>query len=504
MSLAGLHLNNINTILPTLVFAIGLTDAVHLMIDLRRNLACAKRRDAIAMTVRALTLPCFLTSITTAIGFGSLVLTQELALRQFGLAGAAGTLLNFVAVITVLPLLASTLLGHALRPAPAATERLPAWQTPLHMIERHATAIVVVAVLVAAAMVAACTRLRPDFLVTEALPAHLASVQGVETTDRTLGGAMAGYVVVQWPQGMPFASTEVIDAIDKVHTAIDDRPEFRAPFSVRNLLVASSARDQPLARNIGQLRHVPEVELRRLVRTDLRRLVVSFRIPDVGAAALTPAFARLEESLAEIERERPGWQLYLTGTLPVVSGNLWTMIGDLGRSLASSTVLLFVVIGVALGSWKLGLLSLLPNVLPLLATSTLLVVCGEPLRLVTVLTYSLCLGIAVDDSIHALVWFKRYCRDHPVPSAVRLTYQTAGAGIVTSTVVLVSGFSVMLLSQMPITRWFGLLCSVTMITALVAVLLVLPALLLCFWPRSSEPQDSEDRAEGSHQLISQM
>ena len=169
------------------------------------------------------------------------------------------------------------------------------------------------------------------------------------------------------------------------------------------------------------------------------------------------------------------------------------MIDDLARSLTTSAVLVFIVIGGALGSWKLGVVSIVPNVLPLLATSTLLVLCGEPLRIISVVTYSLCLGIAVDDTIHFLVRFQRENRNGPTAQAVRRAMQTAGNGIVTSTVILVGGFSVMLLSGMPSIRWLALLCDVAMLAAIVAVLVILPALLLCFWPEKPPPEELGER-----------
>ena len=118
----------------------------------------------------------------------------------------------------------------------------------------------------------------------------------------------------------------------------------------------------------------------------------------------------------------------------------------------------------------------------------MLVACGEPLRIVTVVSYSLCLGIAVDDTIHFLVHFQRENRVQPVGRAIEDALQTAGVGIVTSSLILLGGFSVMLLSHMPSIRWLALMCDVAMLSALAAVLVILPALLLCFWsPRQGEP-----------------
>lgn len=351
-------------------------------------------------------------------------------------------------------------------------------------------------------MIAMCARLGPDFVVTETIPDNNACVVALERLDAAVGGGMLGYVVLDWPQDLTLDDPEVLETLDQVHRivemprAIASEPEFRTAFSVRNVLASGVQDDEPLWEAAGVLRDVPPEDLRRLVRPDDHRLVVSFRIRNVGAAELTPAFDDLESRLAMLAVSKPGFRFHVTGTLPVVARNLWSMIGDLARSLTASTVLVFAVIGLTLHSWRLGLVSLLPNVLPLLATSALLVLCGEPLRIVSVVSYSLCLGLAVDDTIHFLVRFQREHRHRPVRESIEHAMQTAGMGIVTSTAILIGGFSVMLLSHMPSIRWLALLCDVAMLTALGAVLVILPAMLLCFWPDRTAGGDRTASAEG--------
>ncbi len=493
MPLFGLTLNGVNAILPTLVYVIGVTDAIHLVIGFRVYRAAGRsRRHAVRDVVRKLAFPCLLTSLTTAIGFGSLSLAHEPLIQSFGLVCGSGTMVNFVAVITVVPLLLSTRLGDHIMPRAGLGGGWQHWvnlSPVLRLVEAAPRPIVVVAIVSGIMMAVASTRLRPDFLVTETLPHSSESKVALDRLDEAFGGGMVGYVVMQWPEQMVLGSPDVLKVLNQVHNAIEAQPEFRASFSVRNLLSAMSGEDQPIRESVESLRNIPADDLSRLVRFDDHQLVVSFRINNTGAAQLAPAFDKLRYRLKEEERAADGFSFYITGTLPVVASSLWSMIEDLARSLTVSSILVFIVIGLALGSWKLGVMSIVPNVLPLLATSTLLVICGEPLRIISVVTYSLCLGITVDDTIHFLVRFQHESRNGSVAQAVWRAMQMAGDGIVTSTVILVGGFSVMLLSRMPAIRWFALLCDVAMLAAIVGVLVILPALLLCFW--SEKPTHEE-------------
>lgn len=492
MPAVGLSFSAINGVLPTLVYVIGVTDAVHLLIGLRRRLtAGTPHREAVRGMIQTLALPCFLTSITTAIGFGSLGLAHEPLIQQFGLICAAGTMTNFVAVLTVMPLLMMTPLGQHLVPKVSHRFSNDAWLNlrPLvRFVETYPRAIVAVSLVVGTAMAVLCLRLGPDFIVTEIIPAESQSVVALKKIDATMGGGMLGYVVMDWPADQSLDDPQVLTVLEQVHTEIESQPEFHAAFSVRTLLQAGGSAGEPLSESFGILSDVPKNELARLFHLDIHRLLVSFHIPNIGAAELAPAFASLEQRLDNLASTEPGFHFHVTGTLPVVARNLWSMIGDLGRSLTASTILVFVVIGLTLRSWKLGLMSLLPNVLPLLATSTVLVLSGELLRIMSVVSYSLCFGIAVDDTIHFLVRFQREEQSRPLRNAIEHAMQTAGIGIVTSSLILLGGFSVMLLSGVPSIRWLALLCDVAMITALAAVLIILPALLSCFWQDRSAVQ----------------
>ena len=494
MPLFGLTLNGVNAVLPTLVYVIGVTDAIHLVIDFRMQRAAGRsRRRAVRGVVKNLAFPCLLTSLTTAIGFGSLTLAHNPLIQSFGLVCGTGTMVNFVAVMTVVPLLLSTRLGDHIMPTTGAGRGGLHWldlNPVLRLVEAGPTRIAVVAITGGVMMAVVTARLRPDFLVTETIPTTSESVAALDLLDETFGGGMVGYVVMEWPKDLLLGSPEVLNAVAEVHHVIERQPEFRAAFSVRNLLLAMSPDDQSGWESVEKLRDVPTDELGRLVQLDDHQLVVSFRITNVGAARLAPAFAKLQSQLEEQHPSADGFSFAVTGTLPVVARSLWSMIDDLARSLTASTVLVFIVIGGALGSWKLGVASIVPNVFPLLAISTLLVMCGEPLRIISVVTYSLCLGIAVDDTIHFLVRFQRENRNGSTAQAVRQAMQTAGNGIVTSTVILVGGFSVMLLSRMPSIRWLALLCDVAMLAAIGAVLVILPAFLLCFWPEKPSSRET--------------
>jgi predicted RND superfamily exporter protein len=484
MSLVGLTINGINTVLPTLVFAIGLTDSIHLMIDLqRRRAAGVARQAAVAEVLRTLAFPSLLTALTTATGLGSLSLAHEPAIQRFGQSCAAGIVVNFVAVTCVFPLLSCTRLGDWLVPRNRSSDMLISgadFSRLVRIVARHHTSIVVAHLALGALLLSYSLRLRSDINATEPIASDLDSVAALRDLDQGFGGGMSSHVVVTWPKSLRLDSSDVIAALADVHHAIEQQSEFRSPFSVRNMLHAVSNDKRSLEMRVRDLKVFPSEELRRLVRRDLQRMIVSFHVPDIGAARLAPAFERLKTALGEVEARRPGFDFHVTGTFYVVSQNLGNIMGDLQRSLAACSLLVFGVIGVALRSLRISINSLLPDILPLLVASALLVAFGEPLRIATMLTFCLCFAISVDDTIHFLVRFQRARQTKSTDEAVRESFEHAGAGIVIGTIIVVGAFSIMTLSEMPSIRWFAILSGLSMLAALETMLLLLPSLLITF------------------------
>ena len=148
-------------------------------------------------------------------------------------------------------------------------------------------------------------------------------------------------------------------------------------------------------------------QLVRLVSDEKRRLVVTAQVPNEGATALEKQLVPLERLLARIERQHPGYSIHVTGTVVAAARNMRSFIGDLGVSLAVASVLIFVVLAFAFRSLRLGLISVIPNSLPLLVTAAGLVLFGYPLQITSALTFSLCLGLAVDDTIHVMMRYRR-------------------------------------------------------------------------------------------------
>jgi len=483
--LAGEKLNALSTALPTLVFVIGFTDSVHLVIDMRRKRSAGEEPLAsVRSAIRDVGPACALTSLTTMVGFGSLVITEVEVVQRFGVDCACGTLLSFLAVITVVPLLGSTRLGDFIvsrQPLRAAENTGRKSHFAYAWIVKYHWTTAAASLLISVGLLAMSLNLRPDIRWMEMLPEGSETRQVWHHCDRELGGTLLSYVVVDWPTGYDLNSPDVLRALADVHAVLAEEPMIEGPFSVVNLLLSFSKSRTITRSHFRRLDRVPSHVRDRLVRRDLRRAVVTAYVPDAGAAELLPVFSDLDVRLADLEERYPGFRVRLTGTSVVAARNVHRIIGDLGKSLGLATLIIFVVMSVALRSIRLGLISAIPNAFPLAFAAALLAVTGEPLRLASAMTFSVCLGIAVDDTIHFLTRFRHELRaGGNVESSILRTIRTVGVAMLVTSATLLGGFSVMMISQMPSIHTFAQMAGVAILAALFGDLVMLPALLACF------------------------
>ncbi len=192
----------------------------------------------------------------------------------------------------------------------------------------------------------------------------------------------------------------------------------------------------------------------------------------------------MEQQLDELEQAHPNFELELTGRAVGRWRNLYQIVLDLGGSLGGEAIIILILLGIAYRSLRLGLIAFVPNIFPLAVTGATLVLLKQPLELVSVCAFTVCLGIAVDDTIHFLTRYKEELSTGlDEVSAVRQAFTGVGTGMIMTTIVLVAGFSTVLMSEVRDHRVFCGMGALTLIAALFGDIFLLPALLVHFRKR---------------------
>jgi predicted RND superfamily exporter protein len=487
-----------DVVLPVLVSLVGLTDGVHLMVQIRRFRASGlSGSEAARQGITQVGMACFLTSLTTAVGFGSLALAHNEIVQEFGWSCVIGVVLMFVAVVTVIPLACTSFLGRTVH---IGHEK--------GLIDRNLNRIggVIEFILARSRLVShlaiastlLCTlislSLRPDERRAGALPDHAEAAVGMQRMDEAFGGLEFSAVDIHWSANVAADSPEVLQVVTQVDELLHTEELIGQPLSIRNFLDTFPGDGRPEER-MSMLELMPPPLKRAFYTPERRQASVTFRVQDLGIARYGPVFERIEAGLAKIAAAHPEFTLEMSGSAVERWRQIYQIVMDLAASLGSATVIIFFVLTVVYRSLRIGVISVICNVFPLAVTGTVLVLTGQALEIVSVCAFTVCLGIAVDDTIHFLTRFEevRETADDDA-QAIRRAFTSVGTAMIMTTVVLIAGFSTVLFSDMREQRifvWMGIL---TLGSALIGDLIFLPA-MLSYFPGRQTPSPSPPEGE---------
>jgi predicted RND superfamily exporter protein len=223
---------------------------------------------------------------------------------------------------------------------------------------------------------------------------------------------------------------------------------------------------------------------RAFYRPDENFAKVTFRVRDLGISKYSEVFGRVENAFQDLSLQHPAFQFELSGSAAWRWRNLYQVVMDLASSLGSAGFIIFVVLTLAYRSFWLGLVSIIPNAFPLAFMGAMLYWTGESLEIVTVCSFTICLGIAVDDTIHFLTRFEQERKaGGTISEVIRRSFIGVGSALLMTTVILVAGFSTVLMSEARDHRIFAIMGAVTLSAALLGDLIILPAMLWLMYRR---------------------
>lgn len=488
----GLRLDLVTTILPPLVVTVGFAYAMHVVAEFGalQNAAAAPadRRGRLAIALAAIDdvgVPVLLAGLTTVVGFASLALSPIVAIRRFGLFAMLGVAFAVLAALTFTPAVLALVRGRALRPPRSGDwiDRLAEALARLAWTRRRAVIAVALATIGVSALAARRIETTTEFVGNLDPKAPLRV--DFEAVNERLGGANLIQIPVQGDAPEAFLEPANLRALEALQGWLARQPEVGGTISLIDtvkLLNQALHDGDPAAYAVPETRRqVHQLllfgandEMDRLVDAQYRTANVVVRSTVGDSRGVADLVARIDEQLAALPaglRGEPTGNVVLLGE----------SIDDLSRGQWSSLVAAFAAIYLCLAalftSWRVGLLALFPNVVPIALYYGALGVSGIPLNPWTSLIGSIALGIAADDTIHFMARFNSEARRLADERRALLASLRAVLRPVTFTLVgLCLGFAVLAFSELRSQAEFGLLAAATLALGWVADVTVTPAL----------------------------
>lgn len=491
---SGNALNTMTSLLPPVLMVVSVTTSIHLYESwLFRQPPSGDRNLSIVSVVRDLRRPCFYTSLTTALGMLSLVVSDTPAVRLFGAFTALGVMISLAISLTLVPVMLSFIPLAAVPPSrPSDGALAAALRQAVRASVDHPVAILAVAGLLTLAGLVGISQLRINTDLVRFLKPDAELFVDSMFIDRNLAGINTLEFVLSRTDGSSLASTDAVARLDRFRQVLLAHPEVGSVQSVLSLL---SAIHRSETRAEGWQLPGDEAELlyafdlleaagdddlaRRLIDPEFRHTRVRAQIHSVGTAVAAPLEERILAEAHAIFGD--DYALAVTGAFHQLARDSNRLVEKQLESFALAFALVILAVGAMFRSAHLMAVSIIPNLIPIAWTGGLMGALGIELSTGTTMIASVVIGLAVDDTIHYLTRFRRESH-RGAADAVRTTTSSTGRALVISSLVLVIGFWVGALGSFKPTIYFSLLTGVTMISALLCDLLVLPAYLVLWDP----------------------
>jgi predicted RND superfamily exporter protein len=513
LGILGYEITMLTGLLPPVIVVIGIPNSIYLLNRYHQqiNLHGNKIR-ALSHVIRKIGLVALITNFTTAVGFIVLAFTDIVVLREFGIVAGINILATFLVSIILIPAVFSYL------PAPHGKQlkhlRFKAIDKVLTMIDlvvhRHKYRIFLVTGILVVISVIGLLQLTSVSFMVDDVPEDSQVKKDLEFFERNFSGIMPLEIVVHTDKKRGVLRQEFLEKVQALEDSLTAHPNISQPVSLVSFIKAARQafyNGNPAYYELPSradrnfvLRYLTDSDeqgnlLKSFVDSAQQTMRISFKVADIGSNRLDSLLQHVVQRNIDQIFSDPEIQAKATGTtLLFVKGNKF-LVENLRMSLVLAFVIIAIIMGFLFRNARMIIISLIPNLIPMLVTAGIMGYFNVPLRPSTALIFSVVFGIAVDDAIHFLAKYRQelFASNFFVPLAVSRTIRETGASMIYTSIVLFAGFIIFAGSDFVGTTMLGVLTSTTLLIAMFSNLIVLPALLMRF--------DSGKRRRDSHPPI---
>ncbi len=507
-------------LIPPILVVIGIPNSVYLINKYHQEYARHNNKmRALSTVIRRIGMVTLITNFTTAIGFLAIVSSDITILREFGVVAGINILATFMISLILFPAI------YAYLPSPTTRQlkhlhfvglkKLISWLNFVIQERRRVVYGVTVVVVLAAGYGSWITK--SNSYMVDDLPESSTVKKDLRFMEAEFGGVMPLEIVIDTREKNGPTKLSNLKKLDAFLWHLDTVPELGEPLSMVRFLYAGK---QAYFNNAAPFYSLPTQQDRGRILTYLDnsegvdrlgsnmifldttgKVRISLKVADVGAKRMDtliyqeiiPVAKELFQNKKLTEDEKMPFAV--TGTTPLfIKGNQF-LIQNLRQSLLIAFILIAIIMAILFWSVRMVLISIVPNLIPLLITGAVMGYLGISLKPSTALIFTISFGIAVDDAIHFLARYRQQLVADPtdIKRAVSISIRETGTSMMYTSIVLFAGFIIFAFSDFVGTRMLGILTSSTLLCAMVTNLVLLPCLLIDF--------DSRKRAMRRHPLI---
>lgn len=520
----GFEINIITALVPPLIIVIGIPNCIFLINKYHTEYKKSKNQEtSLHLMISKIGNITLLTNLTTASGFAAFILTESDSLQEFGVVASLSILSIFIISLLIIPIWFSYLPEPQSRHTKHLDKKwiISVVSTLSHWVKNKRKAIFSYTIALTIIGLVGLFQVKTSGNITDDISRDGDLYKDLQFFEQNFGGVMPLEIIIDTKQKNGISDISFMRKVEELQIYLSTFDDFSKPISyIEFIKYANQAykddgekyftltniqKDLPRISSFLRKSDVDNLDIK---LTDVKnsKARISFRIKDIPTSRMDSILKKLEPKLKKIfvdedtieeyivnparhigrsyynedDRSYNVRNIIITGVSYVFLEGTKFLVGNLVFSLLLVILLISVFMAWMFRSWRMVLISLIPNLIPLLITGAIMGYFEIPIKPSTILVFSIAFGISVDDTIHFLAKYRQELLDSNwnIKKSVYRALKETGVSMIYTSVVLFFGFIIFVTSDFRGTIALGLLVSITLFVAMLANLLLLPALLL--------------------------
>ncbi|WP_348800003.1 efflux RND transporter permease subunit [Flavobacterium adhaerens] len=499
LGLFNYEITVLTAIVPSLVIVIGIPNCIFLTNKYQQEYkAHGNKAKALQRVITKVGTATLMTNLTTAAGFATFIITNSELLKEFGIISSISIVALFFLCLIIIPIY------YSYQPVPKEqhlehlsrnyTQKFMTWIEKTVRYNRRYVYTVAIILFIISCFGAMTIKTSGSLI--EDMPQNTGFFKDIVFFENEFNGVMPLEITIDTQRKKGVMKLSTMKKMDELQKAIEEIPELSKPISILNLVKYSkqayyngnpdyyelpTSQEQAFILSYAKngTKNTNENIMKSYVDSTGQVARITTFMKDIGTGNMGKIEDKLWKKINTIfPQDR--YKVVMTGKALVFEKGTQYLLNNLVSSLLFAVFLIALLMVFMFRSFKMVVVSLIPNILPLMITAGLMGYFGIPLKPSTILVFSIAFGISVDDTIHFLAQYRQELNRNnwKIKKSVYATLEEAGVSMFYTSVVLFAGFSVFMLSDFGGTVALGGLIAITLAFGMLSNLMLLPCLVL--------------------------
>ena len=497
LHLFGFKITILSGMIPPLLIVIGIPNSIYMLNKFHHEyVSHGNKIKALQRVIIKIGNATFLTNLTTASGFATFIIVKSDILKQFGIVASLNILGLFVLSLLLIPIIFSFIEPPSSRHVKHLDDKFVSGiiERLMRITQNHRTAVYIITVAILGLGIYGITLIKSSGYMLDDVPKDDPVYVDLKFFEKNFDGLMPLEIMIDTKKPGGAMQLSTFRKIDQLEKKLAHYSELSQPTSLLNLLKFSKQafynghekyyslpnnREKNFILQYAATGKKNSEMLHAFIDSTRQITRISIRIKDVGTTRMEELYDDFNRDIASVF-PADKYNVTVTGSSITAFKGTQYLLKNLFTSLILAIILISAFMALMFSSWRMVIMSLTPNVIPLVFTAAIMGFADIPIKASTILVFSIAFGISVDNTIHFLAKYRQElaATNWNIKKSVTRALKETGVSMIYTSIVLFFGFGIFTLSTFGGTQALGVLVSLTLLVAVLSNLILLPSLLL--------------------------